>query len=36
VPYGALSDGVDTVDQPFLATFPYQGTPVSGYDQSAG
>jgi hypothetical protein len=36
IPYGALSDGVDTVDQPFLPTFPYQGTPVSGYDQSAG
>jgi hypothetical protein len=36
VPYGALSDGVDTVDQPFLDKFPYQGTPVSGYDQSAG
>jgi hypothetical protein len=36
VPYKALSDGVDTVDQPFLNTFPYQGTPVSGYDQTGG
>jgi hypothetical protein len=34
VPYSALGDGVDWADQPLLATFPYQGTPVSGYDQS--
>jgi hypothetical protein len=34
IPYSALGDGVDGADQPLLATFPYQGTPVSGYDQS--
>ncbi|WCO68282.1 DUF4331 domain-containing protein [Iamia majanohamensis] len=33
VPYSALSDGVQENDQPELPGFPYQGDPVSGYDQ---
>ena len=33
VPYAAIGDGVDASDRPPLSTFPYQGTPVSGYDQ---
>ncbi len=33
VPYAALSDGVQENDQPELPGFPYQGDPVSGYDQ---
>ncbi len=27
-----LGDGVDTNDQPFLSTFPYVATPLSGFD----
>jgi hypothetical protein len=34
VPYEALSDGVSESDRPLLDTFPYQGTPVSGYEQT--
>lgn len=29
---GKLGDGVDTNDQPFLASFPYVATPLSGFD----
>ncbi len=29
---GKLGDGVDTNDRPFLGTFPYVATPVSGFD----
>jgi hypothetical protein len=29
-----LADGVDTNDQAFLRTFPYQGTPWSGYAEN--
>ena len=29
---GKLGDGVDTNDQPFLSTFPYVATPISGFD----
>jgi len=35
VPYSAIGDGVDTSDKPFLSTFPYVATPISGYDQPA-
>jgi uncharacterized protein DUF4331 len=33
VPYRAVGDGVDHSDRPYLGSFPYQATPVSGYDQ---
>ena len=33
VPYSALSDGVDASAVPPLNAFPYEGTPVGGYDQ---
>ncbi len=29
---GILGDGVNENDQPFLTTFPYVGTPISGFD----
>jgi hypothetical protein len=29
---GKLGDGVDTNDQPFLSTFPYVATPLSGFE----
>ncbi len=29
---GKLGDGVDANDQPFLSTFPYVATPISGFD----
>ena len=29
---GELGDGVNENDQPFLTTFPYVGTPISGFD----
>lgn len=29
---GKLGDGVDTNDQPFLSSFPYVATPLSGFD----
>ena len=31
-PNNLLGDGVDTNDVPFLAQFPYVGTPHQGYD----
>src|SRR2546426_4606809 len=31
-----LGDGVDANDLPFLATFPYQADPFSGYDNTKG
>jgi hypothetical protein len=34
-PNNALTDGVDGSDVPFLNTFPYVATPISGYDQPA-
>jgi hypothetical protein len=32
-PNNALTDGVDTNDQPFLPTFPYVPLPSQGYDR---
>jgi hypothetical protein len=34
IPWSALGDGVNRTDQPLRESFPYQGTPVSGYDQT--
>jgi len=34
-PNNALTDGVDATDVPYLNTFPYVATPISGYDQPA-
>ena len=31
-----LGDGVDTNDQPFLSSFPYQGDPFSGFQNTKG
>lgn len=31
-PNNVIGDGVDANDTPFLATFPYAGTPQTGYD----
>jgi len=33
-PFAAVSDGVDQSGIPQLNTFPFEGTPLSGYDQS--
>jgi hypothetical protein len=32
----AAGDGVDQNDKPFLATFPYQASPTSGFEQAVG
>jgi len=31
-----LGDGVDANDVPYLAAFPYQADPFSGYDNTKG
>ncbi|HWG56902.1 MAG TPA: DUF4331 domain-containing protein [Gaiellaceae bacterium] len=31
-----LGDGVDTNDQPFMTSFPYQGDPFSGFENTKG